>query len=166
MRYANVILLLSLLVFTPWVRADHWGHWRGDGGNGVSLTAKPPTEWSSTKNVKWKVAVPGLGSGSPVVWGNQVFVVTAVPTSGQGRANEIQELAFKLYSFDRVSGKIQWEETAVVATPHERTHKTNGFASGSPCTDGEHVYAFFGSRGLFCYTMSGELKWQRDLGKM
>lgn len=138
---------------------ENWPHWRGDGGNGVSLTAQPPTEWSETKNVKWKVPVPGLGSGSPVIWGDQVFVVTAV-------GNPSSELAFKLLSFDRNSGELQWEKTAITATPHEGTHKTNGYASGSPCTDGEHVYATFGSQGIYCYTMDGELVWSRDLGDM
>lgn len=166
MRYVNLLLALTALYCAQDVRADNWGHWRGDKGNGVSLTAKPPIEWSDTKNVKWKVDIPGLGSGSPVVWDNRVFVVSSEPTSGRGRANEIQELAFKLYSFDRKSGEQQWVKTAIVATPHERTHGSNNFASGSPCTDGKHVYAFFGSRGLFCYTMDGELKWQRQFGKM
>jgi outer membrane protein assembly factor BamB len=141
------------------VQAENWGHWRGVGGNGVSLTAKPPTEWSATKNVKWKVPVPGRGSGSPVVWGEQVFVVSAV-------GNPRSELEFKLLCFDRNTGALRWDRTAVTATPHEGTHQTNGFASGSPCTDGEHVYVHFGSRGLHCYTMEGELKWSRDLGKM
>ena len=138
-------------------RAENWGHWRGDNGNGVSLTAHPPTEWSETKNVKWKVAVPGRGSGSPAIWGDQVFVVSAV-----GAENR----EFKLFCYDRGTGALRWEKTAVTSTPHEGTHTTNGFASASPCTDGEHVYAHFGSRGLHCFTMDGELKWSRDFGRM
>ena len=87
----------SLLCLMSVAHADNWPHWRGEAGNGVSSTAKPPTEWSATKNVKWKVAVPGLGSGSPVVWGDQVFVTTAVGT-GTGKP-----LQFKLVCFDRWS---------------------------------------------------------------
>lgn len=146
----------SLLFLTSLAQADNWPHWRGELGNGISTTAKPPTQWSATKNVKWKVAVPGLGSGSPVVWGDRVFVTSAVGT-GNGKA-----LQFKLFCFDRKKGDVLWEKTAVVATPHQGTHNTNGFASASPCTDGEHVYAHFGSRGLYCYTMDGDLKWKRD----
>ncbi len=137
--------------------AGNWPHWRGDNGNGVSLTAQPPTEWSDRRNVKWKVDVPGLGSGSPVIWEDRVFVTSAV---GSG------ELEFKLFCYDRQTGEPVWEKTCVTATPHEGTHSTNGFASASPCTDGEHVYAHFGSRGLYCFTMDGELKWSRDFGDM
>ena len=146
-------------------RADNWGHWRGPTGNGIALNAAPPTEWSSTKNVKWKVEVPGRSTGSPIVWDDSVFVVTAVPTgkSPGPRPN----LEFKLLCFDRTNGKLKWQQTAVVATPHQDTHFTNSFASASPCTDGQHVYAHFGSRGLYCYTMDGKLVWKRDdFGKM
>jgi len=149
-------------------QSDQWGHWRGENGNSVSTTATPPTEWSDTKNVKWKVAIPGRGSGSPVVWNDQVFVVSAVRSDGATSDQpEITNLEFKLFSFDRGSGKVVWEQTACSATPHEKTHGTNGFSSASPCTDGTHVYAHFGSRGLFCYTMDGEFVWKRDdLGQM
>lgn len=146
----------SLLLWTLSAQADNWPHWRGEGGNGVSTTAKPPTQWSAKKNVKWKVAVPGLGSGSPVIWEDQVFVTTAV---GSGKGKELQ---FKIFCYDRKNGDIKWQKTAVTATPHQGTHNTNGFASASPCTDGKHVYAHFGSRGLYCYTMDGNLKWKRD----
>lgn len=154
-----LILLLSNVSF-----ADDWAHWRGPSGNGVSLNADPPTAWSDTQNIKWKVSIPGKSSGSPVIWGQQVFVVTAVPTGKQ--TGNLPELDFKLLAFDRTNGQLQWERSAVVATPHEATHSTNSFASASPCTDGEHVYAHFGSRGLYCYTMDGELKWKRDFGDM
>lgn len=137
--------------------ADNWPHWRGENGNGVSLTAQPPIEWSDTKNVKWKVDVPGLGSGSPMIWEDKVFVTSAV---GSGNRE------FKLFCYDRETGDLLWDRTAVTATPHEGTHSTNGFASASPCTDGEHVYAHFGSRGIHCFTMEGEQKWSRDLGDM
>lgn len=162
------IILLSMLcpfLIHTEAKTDNWGHWRGPTGNGVSTTATPPTEWSSTKNVKWKVAIPGRGSGSPVVWGDRVFVVTAVPAEGNTR--NPRELAFKILCFDRNSGKLRWQQTSTQAEPHQGTHRTNGHASASPCTDGKHVYAHFGSRGIYCYTMEGKLKWKRnDLGRM
>lgn len=162
-RVALVTLVWMLM--NPFAMADNWGHWRGPTGNGIALNAQPPTSWSSTKNIKWKVEIPGRSSGSPVVWDDSVFVVTAVPT---GKANgRLPNLDFKLFCFDRITGKKLWEQTAVTATPHEDTHSTNGFASASPCTDGKHVYAHFGSRGLYCYTMDGKLVWKRDdFGKM
>ena len=154
-----------LLSFCSISSAENWPHWRGDNGNGVSLTAKPPTEWSSSKNVKWKVAIPGKSSGSPVIWEDKVFAVSGIPNGSGG--GELPQLEFKLFCFDRATGKRVWEQTATVATPHQKTHQTNNFASASPCTDGQHVYAHFGSRGLYCYTMDGELVWKRDdLGRM
>ncbi|MCA9072450.1 MAG: PQQ-binding-like beta-propeller repeat protein, partial [Planctomycetaceae bacterium] len=183
-----VICCLSLVTN---VQADNWAHWRGPTGNGVAVNATPPTEWSDTKNVKWKVRIPGRGSGSPIIWKDQVFVVTAVPaanasadaTTTDGSRNASQDnrggrrrrgagngnqpkLQFKLLCFKRSNGELSWERTVVEATPHQGTHATNGFASASPCTDGEHVYAHFGSRGLYCYTTDGNLKWKRDLGQM
>ncbi len=104
-----------------------------------------------------------------------MFVVSAVPspavtTSGVKEPtgnSELSNFQFKLFCFDRTSGKLVWERTAVETTPHQETHSTNGHASASPCTDGTHVYAHFGSRGLFCYTMQGELKWKKtDFGLM
>ena len=179
--------------------ADNWGHWRGPTGNGIAENAAPPTEWSDTKNVKWKVAIPGNGSGSPVIWEDKVFVVTGVSEaadpkaageSPQGAQNQQRgrrrggrrgarggrggrrggapptKTKFQVICFDRNTGDKLWEQTATESTPHEGTHSTNNYASASPCTDGEHVYAFFGSRGLYCYTMDGELKWEKDFGDM
>lgn len=193
-------VVLPVLLCTQAV-AENWGHWRGPNGNSTAASGNPPTEWSETKNVKWKVPLPGRGSGSPVVWGNQVFVVTAAPADGerqgqvrgpgnarqgqrggrpQGRLQtrrgrspsrgggaELTQLKFIVLCFNRADGELMWQQTATEATPHQATHSTNGFASASPCTDGQHVYAHFGSRGLYCYTMDGELKWKRDdFGKM
>jgi hypothetical protein len=172
--------------------AEDWGHWRGVNGNGVAENANPPTEWSSTKNVKWKVKIPGQGSGSPVVSGNRVFVVSGVPKAGasvaqaaqpapqqqrrsrggrrggrRGGGAPLQLLDFTVFCFDKATGKELWKQVAVEAKPHQATHSTNNFASASPCTDGKNVYAHFGSRGLYCYTVDGEFVWKRDdLGRM
>lgn len=163
-RIACVVLILSSL--TSLARAENWGHWRGPTGNSVALNAVPPVAWSNTKNVKWKAPLPGRENSSPIVWDNQVIVTTAEPAPANGGGG-LPTLAFKVLSYNRNDGKLLWEKTAVVAQPHERTHQTNGFASASPCTDGQHIYAHFGSRGLFCYTMAGELVWKReDFGKM
>jgi outer membrane protein assembly factor BamB len=161
-----------LLVWCQVAKADNWAHWRGPTGNGVSLAGNPPTRWSDTENVKWKVAIPGKSSGSPVVWNDRVFVVTAAPVTAApenaGRGNgALPRLQFMVMCFNRADGTLRWKNIATEATPHQETHSTNGFASASPCTDGEHVYAHFGSRGLYCYTMDGKLVWKRDdFGKM
>jgi outer membrane protein assembly factor BamB len=140
--------------------ADQWGHWRGPTGNGTSATAKPPKEFSQTKGLKWKVPIAGQGSGSPVVWDQRVWVTSAVQ-SGSGN-----EFEFRVYCMDRQTGKTLWEQVAVRAKPHEGTHETNGFASASACTDGAMVYASFGSRGVFAYTVDGKFVWSRDFGDM
>ena len=148
------VLFSVLFIWGNWCRADNWSHWRGENGNSVSETANPPTHWGPSKNVKWKVAIPGRGSGSPIVWGDRVFVVSAVP-------NADSAYEFVLICFDRKTGRQEWKQVATVAKPHEGTHSTNGFASASPCTDGKHVYAHFGSRGLYCYSVDGKLIWSR-----
>ena len=168
MNHRHFLAMLCCLLFVTAsvnsANAENWAHWRGPTGNGVAENATPPTEWSDTKNVKWKVAIPGRGSGSPVIWEDQVFVVTAVPKGAGGRRPNLE---FKLLCFNRDDGKLRWEQTATIATPHQGTHSTNGYASASPCTDGKQVYAHFGSRGIYCYSMEGKLQWKRDdLGKM
>ncbi|MCO8125569.1 PQQ-binding-like beta-propeller repeat protein [Stieleria sp. TO1_6] len=169
----SVLLTLAVLCvfqFSAGVPAvaQNWAHWRGPTGNGSASTGHPPTTWSPEKNIKWKVPLPGLGSGSPVIWNDRVFVVTAVAGSGdRNQARSQTQLQFKVLCFDRSTGKELWQQTATTATPHQETHSTNGYASASPCTDGQHVYAHFGSRGLYCYTMDGQLKWKRnDFGQM
>ncbi len=170
MNFHRVTWCGVLLLSCSPAMADNWPHWRGEQGNGVSTTAEPPREWSTTKNVAWKVPIAGRGSGSPIVWEDQLFVVTAAESPNQPRAanqpGQLPLLQFQLLCFDRASGNLVWQRTAVEAVPHQRTHATHGFASASPCTDGQHVYAHFGSRGLYCYTLDGELIWQRDFGRM
>lgn len=160
---------LALILLPCAASKANWAHWRGPAGNGSSPDAKPPVEWSATKNVKWKSPIPGRGSGSPVVWEDKVFVVSAVAKDGGlgFDGEKLSKLAFKIFCFSRENGDVLWEKTATESTPHQGTHSTNGFASASPCTDGKHVYAHFGSRGLYCYTMDGDFVWKRDdLGKM
>ena len=161
-------LLLSATILTSQASADpqaEWGHWRGPTGNGTSNTADPPVHWDKNKNVKWKLAIPGHGSSSPVVWGDKIFVTSAVgPVEGK---NPRTAQKFTLYCIDRSKGKIIWERVAADSVPHEGHHDHHGFASASPMTDGESVFAFFGTRGLFSYDMDGNLLWSRnDFGKM
>ena len=167
MRSFVTLMATAILTMTADSHADNWGHWRGPIGNGAAVNAHPPTDWSSTKNVKWKVEVPGRGSSSPVIWDNQIFITTAVSGSPGGGRGSLPKLDFRLLCFNRADGQLMWQQTAIVATPHQESHSTNGFASASPCTDGQHVYAHFGSRGLYCFAMDGKLVWKRDdFGKM
>lgn len=159
-RHACFCLFVSFVSSSSY--GENWGHWRGVGGNGVAVDASPPVEFGLSKNLRWKVAIEGAGSGSPVVWGDRVFVTSAV----QQRGNPNGSFRFVVQCLDRDSGSLKWKRTAVEGTPHEGTHETNTYASASPCTDGKRVYVSFGSQGLFAYTMDGQLEWKRDLGDL
>jgi outer membrane protein assembly factor BamB len=155
------------------VAERNWPQWRGPHANGVSKHANPPTTWSETANVKWKVEIPGRGSATPVVWGDRIFLLSAVPLGATGAASHAPlggvsprvAHAYKVFAIDRATGKTVWERTTREDVPHEASHQDNGtWASSSAITDGHHVIASFESRGLFCYDMAGKLIWEKDLG--
>ena len=155
-----------------------WGQWRGPLANGVALKAKPPLEWSETKNIRWKTKLPGLGHSSPVVWGNLVFVTTAdltgakkpftgvTPDGAHSNTNPLFDHQFAVIALDRKTGSVAWRRTVATRQPHESTHESATWASNSPVTDGEHVIAFFGSNGLYCLDTGGRLIWKKDFGDM
>jgi outer membrane protein assembly factor BamB len=205
-RYQFWLTVLVLLAFAvtstaaPNKASDNWPQWRGPLQNGVAPSADPPSTWSETNNVRWKTKIPGSGSATPLVWGTQVFVQTAVPTgkrveaakaeeptpaagagadrtvgeakkqavrSGFGGEKPAEFYRFEVLSLDRATGKVLWEQVAREEVPHEGFRQNEGsLASNSGITDGEHVFAYFGSRGLYCYDLKGNLKWSQDLGKM
>jgi len=141
----------------------YWPQWRGPHMTGVSTTATPPVEWSESKNIRWKLPIPGRGSASPVVWGDTVFLLSAVSESGATAPGVLHK--FVVMAVDRTTGDVVWERTAREDAPHEGTHRENGtYASSSAVTDGEHVIASFESRGLYAYDMNGTLVWQKNLG--
>jgi outer membrane protein assembly factor BamB len=151
----------------------YWPQWRGPYATGVSKHADPPSEWSETKNVRWKIEVPGRGSGSPVVWGDRLFVLSAVPKGvDAGAAHDPRGMMtprlvhrYVVMALDRRDGRVIWEHTAREAAPSEGSHQDNGtFASSSAVTDGQHVIASFESQGLYAYDMNGTLVWSKDLG--
>ena len=111
-----------------------WPQWRGPSSTGVSSQATPPLEWSESRNVRWKIEIPGRGSSSPVVWGDRLFVLTAIPASAAGAATHTprggisprETHRFVVYAVDRTTGKVAWERIAREAQPHEATHPDNG----------------------------------------
>lgn len=157
-----------------------WPQWRGPLGNGVGPAATPPTEWSVSKNIAWKAAVPGTGKSSPIVWQDRVYVTTAAPAGGAGKSaaaapqpgrrggNPPPEgaLDFIVLAYDRNSGREAWRKVVRTETPHEGTHENGTYASGSALTDGRRLYAYFGSRGLYAMDFSGKVLWEKDLGDM
>ena len=151
-----------------------WPQWRGPLNTGVAIGDAPLT-WDDTRNVRWKLAIPGRGHSTPVIAGDRLFLTTAIPTGkvvrpparsrAGGGADDGLEHRFEVIAVDRRSGSVAWQRTATVATPHEGYHRVYGsFASNSPVTDGKRVYAFFGSRGLYAYDLDGTLVWQKDFG--
>ncbi|HAB16683.1 MAG TPA: hypothetical protein DCE44_09565, partial [Verrucomicrobiales bacterium] len=166
---------------TPAADAN-WPAWRGPLGNGTSPTADPPIHWSESKGIKWKVTVPGRGTSTPVIWANQLFLLTSIPAgstaspkSGEpspgagGRPapeQPTQAQRFTVLSFDRASGNTVWERSPRSQVPHEGHHRDHGFASASPVTDGEVLIASFGSFGIYGYDLKGTLLWEKDLGDM
>jgi len=161
MRF-SAVLLCVLLRLAAAAESD-WPYWRGPNRDGMAR-GDAPLRWSDTEHIAWKASVPGRGFSSPVVWGDRIFLTTAVPVAGTGG---LVEHKFMVMSFDRKTGKLLWEKVARVATPHQTHHQQYGsFASNSPVTDGKHLFAFFGSRGLYCYTLTGESVWQKDFGEL
>jgi outer membrane protein assembly factor BamB len=157
---------------------DDWPAWRGPLGTGVSPTAQPPIKWSETENIRWKVALPGKGHATPIVWGERIFLTTAIPhgepvkprlPSRPGAHDNFaltQPHEFVVLAVSRKDGKILWQRTVHKELPHEAGHVTASQASASPVTDGELLFAPFGSRGLYCLDLDGKLLWKKNLGEM
>jgi len=216
-RLTSCCLLAWLAVSSVASAADrtptssrNWPQWRGPMANGVAPEgSNPPLEWSEEKNIRWKIQVPGESTATPILWEDQVIIVSAVKTdregkpeepvapppakpaedakgddgkdgkSGEGKpkGNSAFRNAFNIKgptvyyqfvtaSYDRKTGKKQWEHVAKEAVPHEGHHPDGSFASASPMTDGKQIYVSFGSRGVYCYDLAGNQKWSRDLGRM
>jgi len=177
--HQSVLAWTVLVLLTSSVSAQNWPSFRGPNGSGIG-TGDPPTTWNveSGENVKWKVAVPGLGHSCPVVWGSKVFLTTAIPLgldpklekgwmSGSiASAVESGEWEWKVLCLNKATGKTVWEQTALKGTPKFKRHPKSTHANGSAATDGKYVVVFFGSEGLFCYDMDGKLVWQKDLGPL
>lgn len=188
MKPCNLIAVtLMLLAHPAWAGASatemlgNWPAWRGPLVNGTAPQADPPLQWSESENIKWKLDLPGQSNATPIVWGERVFVVTAVetersvdqlaapkmePPGGYRTRRPRHYYQFRIYCVDRQTGDVSWQRVATERVPHEGRHGTNTYASASPTTDGKRLYVSFGSHGLFCYDLDGKQVWQRDLGDM
>lgn len=225
--FCSAAIWIIVVTISTSARADerlqNWHQFRGPHGTGVAPTGNPPVEWSATKNIKWKVAIPGGGSASPIVWGDRIFIVTAIKTDrtadgaeattstaktaitpvayspeqllaqrdgnrrgegerrggGRGRGGPgggggnrfgivppANYYKFVVLSIDRNTGETIWQRTAAEVVPHEGHHQSSSFAAASPVTDGQNLYVSFGSRGVYCYDLNGNPRWQRHFGQM
>src|ERR1041384_7465738 len=156
----------------------NWPQWRGPLANGVGSHANPPVHWSETNNIRWKIPLPGKGHSSPIVFGDSVFVLAAGPVgeaqkpvfdNAPGVHDSVpvtHRHQFIVLAISRREGGVCWNKVLREEWPHEGGHVTGSLASNSPVTDGERLYVFFGSRGLYCLDLKGEVKWTKDLGRM
>jgi outer membrane protein assembly factor BamB len=155
-----------------------WPQWRGPWGTGVAPHADPPVEWSEQKNVRWKIALPGTGHSTPIVWGDRVFITAAVPygepvsprygdaAGGHDILPVTHRHRFTVIAVSRRDGRVLWQRILRAELPRAGVHRTASLASSSPVTDGEHLFASFGSYGLYALDLEGKLRWQNDLGDL
>jgi len=158
--------------------AQNWPSFRGPGASGV-VEGKAPQMWDATKgvNIVWKTEIPGLAHSSPVIWGDHVYVTTAVSSDAKAvfrhglygdvdPSPDVSKHSWRIYCLDKRSGKIIWKRVAHEGVPKTKRHPKSSQASSTPATDGKHVVAFFGSEGIYTYDADGKLLWKQDLGSL
>jgi len=187
MKRILIFLIITLYCFhLGLAQADeseyntNWPEWRGPLANGVAPSGNPPLEWSETKNVKWKIELPGKGHATPIIWGDKVFISTAIdsdkkvekaanPSEGQSwmrGQNAESVMDFVVIAINRTDGSVLWKTIVSQEAPVDGTHESGTWASNSAVTDGRYLYAYFGSRGLYCLDFNGKIIWERDFGQM
>ncbi len=172
--------LLALALCLGWAAAadaQNWPSFRGQNGSGVADGNNPPTVWDAEKstNILWKTPIPGLGHSSPVVWGDRVFVTTAVSSAANSQfvhgltetsasADDTSKHSWRVYCLDKNTGRIIWEKAAHEGAPKVKRHVKASHANATPATDGKYLVVSFGSEGLYCFDFEGKLLWQQELG--
>ncbi|MCA1603451.1 MAG: PQQ-like beta-propeller repeat protein, partial [Acidobacteria bacterium] len=178
MKHLLILCLFLLLstISTVTAPAQNWPSFRGTNASGVADGSKLPTNWNADKsqNILWKTAIPGLSHASPIVWGNRVFVITAISSDpktgfnpkdrGIGLADDSVKHTWRIYALDKTTGRVVWEKTAYEGVPRAKRHVKATQANSTPATNGKYVVALFGSEGLDCYDVNGKLIWKQDLG--
>jgi outer membrane protein assembly factor BamB len=171
------VFVVALVLQVERLWGQEWPSFRGPRASGVLDGAKLPDEWdvASGRNILWKTAIPGLGHSSPVVWGDRIFLTTAVsedpnsffspdPDGKRDQRSDVSRHSWRVLSIDTVSGKIVWERESHAGEPTIQRHRKNSYATPTPATDGKHLLVWFGSEGLYCYDFDGNLLWKKDLG--
>ena len=182
--FLNACILAPVFATIPGAAADplsiasNWHQWRGPNANGqADAGARPPVILTGAEKAAWAVSLPGEGASTPVVWNDQIFLLSAERTDRSAETPvqihpDAKTLPPNVYyrflvtSIDRSTGTVRWQTVATEQVPHEGKHDTHTYAAASPTTDGKRLYASFGSRGIFCYTLEGKLLWQKDLVDM
>ena len=177
MSAAAVLLATLALVAQP--APPNWPRFRGPDAAGIADGQHLPTTWNGTTgaNIRWKVAIPGLAHSSPIVWGDRLFVTSAISSQpgasfkpglyGDGDASaDRSSHRWVVSAIDRRTGKMIWERTAVEGVPRQKRHIKSTYASSTPVTNGRIVVAYFGSQGLYAFDLDGNPRWQKDLGRI
>ena len=186
MKLHSSLVAATLFFLVAGVHAENWPGFRGPKGDGV-VESKHPEKWSADENVAWKTKLPGVGWSQPIVWSGKVFVTTAVAENqkrprpgdwspGEGgiltaifgnyRKAPSIDYQWQVHCLDAATGKVLWEQTAYTGKPKTPIHANNTYATETPVTDGERVFAYFGSIGVYCYDFAGKLLWSKDLGSL
>ena len=181
-RVALVVVLVVAL--TGFLHADNWPQFRGTQGGVAADHPSLPDTWSATQNIVWKLDVPGYAWSSPIVWGDHIFITSAINTSGEAAMRPVSDYLslalggqmtlkditapkevhrWMVYDIDFATGKIRWERQVQALAPIESRHQKNSYASETPVTDGERVYAYFGSAGLFAFNLNGTPAWSKPM---
>jgi outer membrane protein assembly factor BamB len=168
--------LIFVAVIATTASAQNWPQFRGPGASGIVESPGQPVKWDApaSQGVRWKVDIPGLSHSSPVIWGNKIFVTTAV-SSGKDETRyglfgdvapvkDDPQHTWKVYAIDKSTGKILWERVAYEGIPKVKRHPKSTHAASTPVTDGKYLIAMFGSEGLYAYDLDGKLLWKQDLG--
>ncbi len=184
---STIMVLVSHLINTLTregvVYGQNWPQWRGPHSSGACPEGTPPIEWNEHKNIIWKVEIPGKGYSTPIIWGDQIFLTTTIETnrkenagswfksliyseSGEETIQTENVHEFFVLSVNRKDGKIIWRCKVREQVPLVKTHHWGSWASNSVVTDGVYIYAYFGSHGLYCLDLRGNILWERDFGKM
>jgi outer membrane protein assembly factor BamB len=179
LRIASVSIWISMFTLMPAAPAfaadGNWPIFRGEGSRGVAEGEKLPLTWSETENVEWKTAIPGLGWASPIVWEDTIFLSSVTATAPQekvkgglyfggerGLPTDLHH--WIVYAVDLKTGAIKWQKEVASEVPKSTRHLKNTYASETPATDGEHVYFYFGQKGLFCFDLEGNEIWRKEQG--
>src|SRR5262249_47956100 len=157
--------------------AQNWPSFRGPGASGVADGTKPPVSWNVEKgaNILWKTPVAGLAHSSPIVWGDRIYLTTAISSSpdtafqfplkgAPDRRTDTPSHQFRVLALDKNTGKPIWDRLAYEGAPRVPRHPHNSYAASTPATDGKHIVAFFGSEGLYAFDLTGKMLWKQDLG--
>lgn len=179
---ANIMQRLSITGFMAaflvtsgvFAQTINWLQFRGAKVDGLADGATLPESWSTTENVVWKADIPGWGWSSPVIWGDRIYVTSAVSENEReklvvggypgGRTKPTDMHRWMVYCLDFDSGKVVWEREVHKGVPPEERHPKNSYANATPITDGQRVYAYIGNIGMFCYSMDGEKLWEQRWG--